>query len=687
MATGRPPLSPANKLFRVAVPLLACGLSTLAGGAAQSGANTQTLMEQDVRNYLAGLDLSAKVGQMIQAEILNVQEAMDKYHARPIRDLGIGSVLAGGNSIIKDNSPAGWRKFLGNLQAEALASKAGLPLLTGVDAVHGHAIVKGATVFPHNIGLGAARDPDLMKQIGAATAREVLSTGFNWTFAPAVSVARDPRWGRTYESLGESPELQTLLAGPFIEGLQETAVNSVYLSATAKHFLGDGGTQWGTGFKSWTTGIAGIDRGDTSGQLPELMAVHGQGYIEAIDVDVNTVMISYNLVNGLHMHGHKDLVANYLKKSKEDGGLGFNGLVISDWNAIDEIPFKEIKDPVQRYKAQVIQSVNAGIDMVMVEGRIVTSEEKTTAQQEIEYDTRYRYERVHQFILEAVAEGRIPLARIDDAVTRILRVKLKTGLIPATRNLHAARPASGNEVLRAVPGKEVLGDASHREIARDAVRKSLVLLKNDADALPIQKAKYSALCVIGSKADDFGVQAGAWTTGWQGTIGNEFKTEGARTILDGLRARAANENIPLYYSADGNQINAACRGEGSLRLVVIGENPYAEFLGDSNDLRLSTDDQSLLRKAQAGQGATAVILISGRPLIVTDQVGQWQALVAAWLPGSQGEGIADVLFGDYDFTGKLSQTWPSSMGQLPLVAGDQGLFPYGFGLQYENSAK
>jgi beta-glucosidase len=636
------------------------GLGSLAFGGSLSATQTPTTepTDQEIQMHLARLDLRAKVGQMIQAEILNVKEAMDKGQ-HPIRDLGLGSVLAGGNSIIADSSPAGWRKFLGDMQAEAAASSARFPLLTGVDAVHGHAIVKGATVFPHNIGLGATQNPELMRAMGEVVAKEVLATGFNWNFAPAVSVARDPRWGRTYESFGYDPQLQNILTAPTIEGMQETPSSGIHMSATAKHFLADGGTAWGTGFPIGTTGLAGIDRGNSVGDLQRLMAIHGQGYLQAINADVHTIMISYNLVNGTRMHANDQLVERFLKAPKEQGGLGFRGLVVSDWNAIEEIPFAAIPDTLERYKAQVIKSVQAGVDMLMVEGKL----DLPTGR-----DNLFRYERAYQTILQAVRDGVISEQRINDAVTRILTVKLKSGLKPGIPTHTEAR--------------EVLGIREHREIARQAVRESLVLLKNNNATLPIRAEKYRALCVAGSKADDFGVQAGAWTTGWQGTLGNASKSAGSKTILEGLRSAASQRGIPVFFAANGIFTNGECNSPDGLRLVVAGENPYAEYFGDSNNLVLPAEDTKVLANTRGSASPTAIVLISGRPVIISRDIQDWDALVAAWLPGSQGEGVADVLFGDFNFKGKLSQPWPASMSQVPFKDGDQLLFPLGHGLRY-----
>ncbi|HYX37563.1 MAG TPA: glycoside hydrolase family 3 protein [Oligoflexus sp.] len=645
----------------VALNLNAMGLfrSTMAHSAQPGPAGADNKW---IESYVSRLSLEAKVGQMIQAEILNIKTAMGT-NQHPVRDLGLGSVLAGGDSMIQPNTQDAWLQELENLQDEARSTPGAVPLLIGVDAVHGHALVRGATVFPHNIGLGATRDPELLQKIGAAVAREVLATGFNWTFAPAVSVARDLRWGRTYESFGEHPELQRLLVQPYIRGLQETPLGPWRLAATAKHFLGDGGTLWGTGYP--LPGEFGMDRGDTRGALKDILAMHGLGFQEAIKANVDTIMVSYNSVNGIPMHAERSLIMDYLKKPASQGGLGFEGLVVSDWNAIDELRTPGITDPLKRYQNQLIQAVQAGVDMVMVHDQLwLNSKQK---------DSQFRYARAHQLLVEAVQDGRLPRQRIDDAVARIIKVKVRAGLLDQSPD---------QEPLGLVD-KKFFGHSNHRELAREAVRKSLVLLKNEAQTLPITAAKYKTLCVAGSKADNFGIQAGAWTTGWQGTLDNASKTPGSKTILDGLRDQAREKGLSLIHASDGKFSDAACSSKSSLRLVVVGEKPYAEFQGDRRNLSLPQEDLALLHRVRSIEGPMVVVLLSGRPLVITKELPQWQALVAAWLPGSQGEGVADVLFGDYSFTGKLSQTWPASMDQLPFGDRNKGLFRYGFGLRSE----
>ena len=625
----------------------------------------RTADEVHVERIVSRLSLNEKIGQMIQAQIINLQDEMASGR-RPIQELNLGSILAGGDSIISANTPSGWRAFFARMQAEAIDSSSGLPMLIGVDAVHGHGIVRGATLFPHNIGLGAARNPDLTQRIGAAVAREVLATGFNWNFAPGVIVAQDIRWGRTYESFGQDPELQVMLAGPFTRGLQETPIDGLYMVGSAKHFLGDGGATWGTGMPSVTTKVPQIDRGDTRGEIAAIKSKHVKGYEQSIDAGVDTVMASYSSVNGVRMHANKALLTDYLKADKADGGLGFNGFVISDWNAVDELDVGDIRDPVAKYKAQLVSTVNAGVDMIMVFGKLDFGGGRE--------DSEYRYRRVHQLLTEAVKQGLISEQRINDAVLRILRIKSRVGLLDGERafvNLSASDSSLD----------KLFGATEHRQLARAAVRESMVLLKNDAETLPINASKYKRICVAGSKAHDFGTQAGAWTVGWQGQVGNANKTEGAATILDGIRSLAAQRGLEVVFADDGKFAPEVCRDDAII-IAVIGEKPYAEYYGDSNDLSLSPDDLNLLANAKASKLPMAVVLLSGRPLIVTSELPTWQAFVAAWLPGSQGEGVADVLFGDFNFSGKLPMAWPRDMSQIPLKESMTPLFPYAAGLRY-----
>jgi beta-glucosidase len=500
-------------------------------------------------------------------------------------------------------------------QRIAVSTRLGVPMIYGIDAVHGHNNVYGATIFPHNIGLGATRNPALIQQIGRATAEEVAGTGIDWTFAPCLCVARNERWGRTYESYGEDPEIARAMT-TIISGLQGTSLDGpASILATAKHWVGDGGT------------TGGDDQGDTQISESELLRVHIPPYVDAIQKGVGSVMISYSSWNGQKLHGHKYLITDVLK-----GELGFSGLVVSDWAGIDQLPGD--------YASDVRTAINAGIDMVMVphDYRLFTS----TLRNEIN-------------------AGNIPLTRIDDAVRRILTKKFELGLFerPYTDRSYTA----------------TIGSAAHRALARDAVRQSLVVLKNSNNILPL--AKNAKIFVAGKNANDIGNQSGGWTISWQGSSGN---TTPGTTILQGIR-NAVAPGTTVTFSQTG-------RGAAGhdVAVVVLGEKPYAEGQGDRpSTLGLDQDDKNTLSAVKRAGVPMVVILVSGRPMIITSELPGWQALIAAWLPGTEGQGVADVLFGDYKPTGKLPHSWPRSEAQLPINVGDAAydpLFPYGFGLTY-----
>jgi beta-glucosidase len=506
-----------------------------------------------------------------------------------------------------------------NYQQAALNTRLGIPIIYGTDAVHGHNNLKGATIFPHNIGLGATRDPELIRRIGEITALETAATGVDWTFSPCVAVARDERWGRTYESFGETPELQRLLVGPYIKGLQgpNGEMKGRYIVATAKHYLGDGGTNWGTG-----DGGFWIDRGDVTVSEEELRAIHLPGYVEAIQAGVGSVMVSFNSFQGLKMHEHRYLITDVLKNE-----LGFTGIVVSDWEGIKEIDTPD-------YYNKVVRAVNAGIDLFMEPN---TWRNFITA------------------LKKAVLNGDVSEERIDDAVRRILRVKFQAGLFEA--------PFTDRSLM----AQGVIGNQEHRAVAREAVRKSLVLLKNEHNLLPL--AKEARIYIDGSNADDIGNQCGGWTITWQGASGR---------ITTGTTIRAGIERAIKGRGRIVSNLNAA-----DVAVVVVGEKPYAEGVGDNRKLTLAWQDLQVLEQVKAAGKPVVVLLVSGRPLMITDDLKDWDAVVVAWLPGTEGQGIADVLFGDYNFVGKLPITWPKSLDQLPINDGDEDydpLFPYGYGL-------
>jgi beta-glucosidase len=597
---------------------------------------------QRVEELLARMTLDQKVGQMTQAERAYISpDEVREYH--------IGSVLSGGGSTPGDNTPADWVAMNDAFWAASMSEGEGripIPLLYGVDAIHGHGNVRGATVFPHNIGLGAANDPDLVERVAAVTAREVLATGVDWTFAPTLAVARDGRWGRTYESYSEDSEIVAAYAGRFVEGLQQ-GLGEEGILACAKHWVGDGGT------------TGGVDQGDTAMPLSEMEKVHIAPYYPAVGAGILTVMASYSSWNGNKCHGHRYLLTELLKKK-----MGFAGMVVSDWNGADQLS--------EDYQEAVGMAVNAGIDLFMVP--------KT-------------WKELIQALKDHVAAGTVPMARIDDAVRRILTVKHLYGLFERPRP--AERPRANDESF---------GSAAHRDVAREAVRKSLVLLKNQGDILPLDRGR--RLLVAGRNADDRGHQCGGFTIKWQGTSGND-PIEGGTSIWEGIR-----DVVPdAVLSADGSAVD---EGDFDAAIVVIGERPYAEGLGDLRDadrvamgsgmerpdleLKPYADSMALSKthpedlaaiERIASRGIPVVaVLISGRPLVVNRELDLSRAFVAAWLPGSEGQGVADVLFGEYDFSGRLSFSWPMEDGK-PINRGDADYdppFAYGFGLRHGSGA-
>lgn len=582
--------------------------------------------DSSVRPLLAQMSLAEKVGQMVQAEQSALKDMSD------IETYFLGSLLSGGSSDPKaGNSVQAWTDVYDTLQSHAVKSRLGIPILFGIDAVHGHSNVLGAVIFPHNVGLGCTRDARLVERAARVTAEEVKATGINWTFAPCVTVPRDERWGRTYEGFGESPELARELGAAAVRGFQGNDLSDpLSIVACAKHFVGDGGTAFGTGIPlDDKTQL--LDRGDTRLSEQELRAIHMQGYITAIKAGVGTIMPSYNSWNGEYCSGSKRLLTEILK-----GELGFEGFLISDYNAIDAMPGD--------YKTQIEKSVNAGMDMYMV-------------------PTRYR--ELHGLLIELVKEGRVPMARIDDAATRILRVKFAAGLMDKKRSPLADRSLQKN-----------FGSPQHRQVARECVRESLVLLKNEKNTLPLKK-QFKRIHVGGKSADDIGNQCGGWTIDWQGKSG--AVTTGGTTLLKAIQA-AVPANTQVTFSKDGTGASGADVG-----IVVIGETPYAEMRGDRKDLTLSGEDVAAVKAMKEANIPVVVILYSGRPVIVNEVLGMADAFVAAWLPGTEGNGITDVLFGDYKPTGKLSFSWPRSMDQIPINVGDakyDPLFKYGFGLTY-----
>ncbi len=622
--------------------LASCISPVVAPTASQATAVTETPVEDSVdtiapkvESLLAQMTLAEKIGQMTQVEKGSIKPG-------DITTYFIGSILSGGGGAPVPNKPAAWVKMVNGFQEEALATRLAIPLIYGIDAVHGHNNLYGATIFPHNIGLGATGDVDLVRRIGQATALELAATGIPWDFAPVIAVPQDIRWGRTYEGYSEDTALVTELGTAYLEGLQNidgapNLADPRTVLATPKHFIGDGGTVW----NSAANGNR-LDQGDTQLDEATLRQLFLPPYEAAIAAGAQSIMVSYSSWNGTKLHADRYLLTNLLK-----GELGFAGFLVSDWQAIDQIPGD--------YESDVTTAINAGLDMIMVP---------------------YDYKRFIATLTAAVESGAVPLARIDDAVRRILRVKVALGLF----DYPYADPALADQV----------GTADHRALAREAVRKSLVLLKNDA-LLPLDKTT-PTIFIAGSAADDIGLASGGWTISWQGGAGNV--TPGT-TIVDGIAA-AVSAGTRVEFSRPANfavlKDNAGNPLMADVGIAVLGERPYAEMQGDSNDLTLSTQDVEVLTRLKAQSKVVVLVLISGRPLVITDQLEQVDAVVAAWLPGTEGNGVADVLFGDHPFSGKTPYSWPRSMGQLPFdfanlpqTGCDAPLFRFGYGLTGEET--
>ncbi|UYB53732.1 exo 1,3/1,4-beta-D-glucan glucohydrolase [Xanthomonas sp. AM6] len=592
-------------------------------------------IEARVAQILGGMTLAQKVGQMTQAEIKSITpEQVRQYH--------IGSVLNGGGSWPGKDKHArvgDWLRLADAYYRASMSTDAAvpIPIIWGTDAVHGHSNVYGATLFPHNIGLGAARDPALVEQVARATAQGSRATGIAWAFAPTLAVAEDTRWGRTYESFSSDPALVREYGAAYVRGMQGRLGDDASVLATAKHYLGDGATEHGQ-----DQGVARIDKA-------RMLNVHGQGYYGAIAAGVQTVMASYSSWNDVaagvdygKMHGAAPLLSEALKQK-----MGFDGFVVSDWNGIGQVPGCS--------NASCAQAINAGMDMVMVPDDWKAFIDNTVAQ---------------------VQAGQIPQARIDDAVRRILRVKLRAGLFAHAPS--ASRYAGREDALL------------HRELARRAVRESLVLLKNEQSALPLRRGQ--RLLVVGKSADRIADQAGGWSLTWQGTDNGNADFPNAQSILAGLREVGGAERVRYAES-----VAAAAPGSYDAIVAVIGETPYAEGSGDivasstvAHSQRHPEDLKTLQDAAATGKPVIAVLL-SGRPLYVNDLLNLSQAFVAAWLPGSEGGGVADVLFGGaHDFRGQLGFPWPGQACPPPVAPADPArppLFAVGYGLRYARGGR
>jgi len=585
------------RLLAAAIAGLFLGTLEISAATADTEARVETLLKQ--------MTLAEKIGQMTQVDSNALKDKSD------IQKYGLGSVLSGGSSDPVDNSAQSWLRLAQECQAWAGKTRLQIPLLYGVDAVHGHNNVKGAVIFPHNIGLGATRNPALIQDAARVTAQEIAGTGINWTFAPCVAVAQDVRWGRTYESFSDSPDVAGELGAAAVRGFQENGI-----LACSKHYVGDGGTR------------DGVDQGDVVLNEAALRKLHLAPYLPSIKAGVGSIMASFNSWNGTKLHGSKHLITEVLK-----GDLGFQGLVVSDWAAIDQLPTD--------YKGDIETSINAGLDMIMIPYG------PKEANNYVEFIAK---------LTELVNEGRVPMTRIDDANRRILRTKLQMGVFDS-------KPADSALTT-------AIGSDAHRAVARQCVRESLVLLKNDRSALPLSKG-VKRVAVIGAAADDLGIQCGGWTISWQGESGKV--TTGGTTILEAIR-RTVGRDSTVTYSTDGAGIQSA-----DAVVVVIGEMPYAEGKGDRKDLSLPAADVALVKRAKQSGAPVVTILLSGRPLVLGEALDSSDAFVAAWLPGTEGTGVADVLFGEFKPTGKLPRAWPRSAKSSKA----ESSFVFGYGLTFK----
>ena len=581
---------------------------------------SDTKTESTINALISRMTIEQKVGQLIQADISAIKpEDLSRYP--------LGSILAGGNSGPYGDeraSAAKWSKLVGEFREISRKSGAGIPILFGVDAVHGHSNLPTATIFPHNVGLGAANDPEMIKRIGAATAAEIAGSGIEWTFAPTLAVPQDVRWGRAYEGYSSDPALVARYAQAMTFGLQGELIAgkpliSTHVAATAKHFLADGGT------------IDGRDQGDARINEAELIAKHAQGYPAAINAGALTVMASFSSWNGIKHHGNHSLLTDVLK-----GRMGFKGLVVGDWNGHGQVAGCTATD--------CPAAINAGIDLLMAPDS---------------------WKGLFDTTLTAARDGKIPKSRIDDAVRRILRVKFKLGLM------------GGTEVKRG--NNAAVGSAKHLALAREAVSKSLVLLKNNDGILPIRNG--SSVLITGSGSDNMAMQAGGWTITWQGTDTTSSDFPNGQTVGKALAETVRSNGGNATISAEGTFDR-----KPDVALVVVGERPYAEFEGDVPNLAFQpkVEEEALVARLKSQGIRVVIVFLSGRPMFTGKLINQADAFVAAWLPGTQGQGIADVLVAGAngkslrDFTGRLSYSWPAD-ALSPIT---EPLFPIGYGLTY-----
>ncbi len=584
-----------------------------------------------VSDLLSRMSVERKVAQLIQPQI-------NSFTAEDMRRYRFGSYLNGGNGgpYGDEYAPAAeWLRLADEMYVASVQPLAGgepvIPTIWGTDAVHGHTNVIGATIFPHNVALGATGDADLVRRIGSATAVEIEVTGIDWNFSPTVAVARDDRWGRAYESYSEDPNLTARMGAALVEGLQGQPGTQAFLGdghviATAKHFFGDGGTD------------QGVDQGDVNGDIDQLKAIHAVPYPAAIGAGVQSVMASFNSINGHKMHGNEAMLTGVLR-----GEMGFNGVVVGDWNGHGQVAGCTVTD--------CPQALLAGLDIYMVPDDWKGLMDNLVAQ---------------------VADGTIPMAKLDEAVGRVLRMKMRAGLLEAEAKRPVERIHAGDMAK--------LGSPEHRAIAREAVAKSQVIIKNEG-ILPLGGAK--SVLVAGRAADSIAQASGGWTLTWQG--GRELTNDyfpGATSIWAGLERAAREAGGSAVLSEDGTYSK-----KPDVAVVVFGEEPYAEFAGDRKNL-VFTDEEglSLLRKFKSEGVPTVAVFLSGRPMWMNREINAADAFVASWLPGSEGAGVADILFGKRAATGRLSFSWPADCGGTPVNGPQGSLFPLGFGRSLGDTA-
>jgi beta-glucosidase len=577
--------------------------------------NPNLTPEERATDLLSRMTLEEKIGQMTFVDRQSISSISD------ISTYYLGGLLSGGGSCPDPNVPWNWVRMYNEFQRQAVENtRLGIPILYGIDAVHGHNNVYGAVIFPHNVGMGATWNPELVEECARITAIEVRATGIRWTFSPCIDVARDDRWGRTYESFSEDPYLVKTMAISAIKGYQGDGLDrDDTVLATAKHYMGSGGTE------------NGRDQGDCKASLRIVREQHLEPFAGAVKAGVGSIMASYCSINGQKIHGSRFFLTDVLKEE-----LGFQGLLVSDWEAIGQV------DP--SYREAVKKSIEAGIDMAMVPSS---------------------WKQFQTVLKDLVNSGEIPISRIDEAVYRILVTKFRMGLFE--------KPYADESLA------SIVGNAAHREVARQAVRESIVLLKNDG-VLPIPK-NVSTIYVAGPNANDIGNQCGGWTITWQGSSGS---TTIGTTILEAIR-RTVSPNTTIIFDEDASEIS----GSYDVGIVVVGETPYAEFYGDRESLDLPEEQLRIIDRVVSSGTPTVVIMVAGRPLTgIESRLPQWNAFLMAWLPGTEGQGVADVLFGDYNPSGKLPRSWPRSTEQEPINYDRRPgedydpLFEFGYGLSY-----